>query len=93
MRNYERSKFCLSRAVTDAFYDLFKSLKTRYAVVSYNNEGLLTTEQMTDILGSFGHVKLYEYPYRRYKSKIPNNESGLKEQIYFVEMKLNICLL
>lgn len=87
MRDYERSEFCQRGRVADAFYGLFKSLKTRYAVVSYNNEGLLTTEEMTGILGNFGNVKLYEYPYRRYKSKIPNNESGLKEQIYFVEMK------
>lgn len=87
MRDYQRSQFCQRGVVADAFYDLFKSLKTRYAVVSYNNEGLLNTEEMTDILGGFGNVKLYEYPYRRYKSKIPNSESGLKEQIYFVEMK------
>lgn len=87
MRDYQRSQFCQRGVVADAFNDLFKSLKTRYAMVSYNNEGLLTTEEMTDILVGFGNVRLYEYPYRRYKSKIPNNESGLKEQIYFVEMK------
>lgn len=85
-RDYERSKFCQKSGVADAFYELFKSLNTRYAVVSYNNEGLLSTDEMMDIIGSFGRVKLYEYPYRRYKSKIPNNKSGLKEQIYFVEM-------
>lgn len=87
IRNYERSDFCKSREVSDAFYKLFKSLKTRYAIVSYNNEGLLSTEDMIKILSIFGKVKLYEYPYRRYKSKIPNCEAGLKEQIYFVEMK------
>lgn len=86
MRDYERSQFCQKGVVAEAFYNLFKSLKTRYVVTSYNNEGLLSTDEMIDILGSFGQVKLYEYPYRRYKSKIPNNESGLKEQIYFVEM-------
>lgn len=86
MRDYERSAFCKSGVVTEAFRSLFKSLKTRYAVVSYNNEGLLSTDEMMIILGAFGNVKLYEFPYRRYKSKIPNNKSGLKEQIYFVEM-------
>lgn len=86
MREYERSEFCQNRVVSNAFYKLFKSLKTRYAVVSYNNEGLLSTEKMTEILCNFGDVKLYEYPYRRYKSKMSNNKSGLKEQIYFVEM-------
>lgn len=87
MREYERSEYCRRGSVMDAFYKLFQSLKTRYAIVSYNNEGLLSTNDMMDILGSYGKVKLYEYPYRRYKSKIPNNKAGLKEQIYFVEMR------
>ena len=29
--------------------------------------------------------RLFEYDYRRYKNKIPNNAAGLKEQLYFIE--------
>lgn len=90
MRDYTRSDYCNKGKVANAFNDLFKALTqrgTKYAVVSYNNESLLSTDEMLDIFSLFGKVKLYEYPYRRYKSKIPNEKSGLKEQIYFVDMR------
>lgn len=41
---------------------------------------------MMSIFEKYGKVSLFEFPYRRYKSKIPNVMSGLKEQLYFVEL-------
>ena len=32
--------------------------------------------------------KLFEFDYRRYKNKIPNNKKGLKEQLYFIEKEI-----
>lgn len=87
MRDYERSDFCIKGKVKDAFQTLFENLQSKYAIVSYNNEGLLSTDELTNILSRFGTVKLKEISYRRYKSKIPNNSAGLKEQIYFVDMR------
>jgi len=86
MRNYQKSSFCSKKSVKGAFIQLFGALKTKYALVSYNNEGLLPTEELVSIFEQFGKVKLYEYPYRRYKSKIPNTEDGLKEQLYFINL-------
>lgn len=85
MRDYEKSKFCSKSSVKQAFVELFSNLNTRYAVVSYNNEGLLSTDEMISVFSRFGNVKLTEYPFRRYKSKISNNENDLKEQLYFIE--------
>lgn len=85
MRDYDKSAFCSKSTVQNAFIDLLSNLNTKYAVVSYNNEGLLSTEEMLALFEKYRNVKLFEYPYRRYKSKIPNNDNGLKEQIYFIE--------
>lgn len=87
MRPYKKSAFCSKSSVKQAFEALFQNLQSRYAIVSYNNEGLLDTKEMFSLFNNFGTVKLYEYPYRRYKSKIPNNKSGLKEQIYFISLE------
>lgn len=87
MRDYEKSMYCSKSKVENAFRELFGELKSRYAVVSYNNEGLLSTERMMNIFKEFGEVSLVEMPYRRYKSKIPNDTKGLKEQLYFIEMR------
>ena len=85
VRDYERSDFCSKAKVAEAFHNLMRSLRCRYAVVSYNNEGLLSTNELMDIFGSFGEVSLSEFSYRRYKSKIPNDTEGLKEQLYLIE--------
>lgn len=90
LRDYgeQKSDFCVKSKVEAAFERLVAGLRARYIVISYNNEGLMSTESMLALLERYargGRVKLYEYPYRRYKNKIPNHTEGLKEQIYFIE--------
>ena len=90
MRNYDNQKscFCQRSKVRQAFENMISKAQVRYVVISYNNEGLLSTEELTDICKSYAKkdtFKLVEIDYRRYKSKIPNNKKGLKEQLYFFE--------
>ena len=92
MRDYsgQRSDFCQKSKVADAFRELLDNINAKYILVSYNNEGLLSTEELSKIVqdaGVKGSFQLFEYDYRRYKNKIPNNKSGLKEQIYFVRKR------
>lgn len=82
------SDFCKIGKARTAFKRLFERLNSRYLLLSYNNEGLLSTDEMSQIMQEVGisHTfKLYEYDYRRYKNKIPNNKAGLKEQLYFIQ--------
>lgn len=90
IRNYsdQKSVFCKKSTVYSAFENLVKNSNTRYLLISYNNEGLISTEQLADLCLTFGRknsFRLIEQDYRRYKNKIPNNKAGLKEQLYFIE--------
>ena len=92
LREYgdQKSRYCQRANVANAFAELLEKLDTKYILISYNNEGLLSTDELSDIVISAGiksTFKLYEFDYRRYKSKIPNNEKGLKEQLYFIRKK------
>lgn len=85
------SDFCKKSKAEHAFKELLNALNCRYILLSYNNEGLLTTEQIIQIIQESGmrHTfQLFEYDYRRYKNKIPNNTAGLKEQLYFIEKEV-----
>lgn len=89
VRNYEaqKSEFCKKNTVAVAFEKLIRDCKCRYILISYNNEGLLSTSELSDICSKYAAAnsfKLFEYDYRRYKNKIPNNKAGLKEQLYFL---------
>ena len=89
MRNYDNQKsvFCKKNMVYSAFETLVRDCKSKYILISYNNEALLSTQELSDICREYavnGSFKLFEYSYRRYKNKIPNNAKGLKEQLYFL---------
>lgn len=95
MRDYsnQKSEFCQKGKVKQAFEDLIKNANVKYVVISYNNEGLLSTEELINICKKYskdGTFNLVETDYRRYKNKIPNNTKGLKEQLYFFEKKTNV---
>lgn len=88
MRGYERQKsdFCKKKGAVKAFERLIRDTKCRYVLISYNNEGIVPTDELSAICQKYAvgdTFKLFEYNYRRYKSKIPNNHSGLREQLYF----------
>lgn len=89
MRKYyeQKSVFCKKSTVIDAFNTLIRGCKCKYILISYNNEGLLSTSELSDICAQYAvddSFKLFEFDYRRYKNKIPNNKAGLKEQLYFL---------
>lgn len=89
MRKYDtqKSEFCKKNTVAAAFEKMIRNCQCKYILISYNNEGLLSTSELSEICSKYaisGSFKLFEYDYRRYKNKIPNNKAGLKEQLYFL---------
>ena len=94
MREYseQKSDFCQKALVKEAFRAMIAKADVRYVVISYNNEGLLSTEELSEICREYAKedtFKLIETGYRRYKSKIPNESEGLKEQLYVFEKAPN----
>lgn len=89
MRHYENQKsvFCKKNTVYSAFETLIKDCQSRYLLISYNNEGIISTENLSELCREYAvgdSFRLVEIDYRRYKNKIPNNRAGLKEQLYFL---------
>lgn len=83
----QKSSFCKKSTVYDSFDYLIKECKSKYIIISYNNEGLISTEELSQLCKKYSvkdSFKLIEIDYRRYKNKIPNNTAGLKEQLYFL---------
>lgn len=90
MREYakEKSPFCKKKQVEAAFEKMIKETKCRYILISYNNEGLISTARLTELCKTYAvddSFRLFEFPYRRYKNKIPNNTDGLREQLYLLK--------
>lgn len=88
-----KSDFCAKKTARAAFERMIQEANVRYVVISYNNEGILSTEELTALCRKYsmpGSLDVLEIPYRRYKSHIPNDKEGLVEQIYVFEKKKDV---
>lgn len=83
----EKSLFCSKRTVGSALLKLFNGLKAKHAILSYNSEGLLSKAEITKIFkkSKFKRVKLYEFPYRRFKSNHNSRNNKINEYIFVGE--------
>jgi len=90
MRFYEKQKsdFCRKNSVLIVFNNIVKNAKTKFILLSYNDEGLMTEKEIVDILSQRGIVKILKTPYRRYRSINQNNFDPkiVYEKLYFVEV-------
>lgn len=68
LREYTRSKYCSARTVTEEFEDLIKNARFKYIFLSYNNEGLMSVEQIKKIMSKYGRYNLESCNYQRFKA-------------------------
>ncbi len=61
-----KSDYNSKKRAWDAFSDLIRSLDAPYMLVSFNNEGYFTAEQIIDLLGERGEVGHVPVDFKRY---------------------------
>lgn len=87
LRNYsdQKSAFCSAKTVCDVFEDLIKKAKFKYIFLSYNNEGLMSLDQIKDIMSKYGEYSFYTKTYRRFKAdKDENRNISANETIEYL---------
>ncbi|GAB1402032.1 DNA adenine methylase [Elusimicrobiota bacterium] len=73
MREYSRSAYCKKNAVNDSFESLIRDAKFKYIFLSYNNEGLMSDENIKNIMKKYGHYGLVKKQYQRFKADKTEN--------------------
>ncbi len=68
LRKYARSKYCTAKDVKNMFESLIKNAKFKYIFLSYNNEGLMSIEDVKCIMSKYGHYDLSQTSYQRFKA-------------------------
>lgn len=90
MRAYENQKsaYCQKNDVLTTFNDLIKNAKTKFILLSYNDEGLMSEGKILDILSTRGKVEIFKQLHRRYRSINQNNSDRrtVFETLYFVKV-------
>ena len=90
-RAYEnqKSEFCSRKTVVAAFEDLIKIANFKHIILSYNTDGIMTLDEIAEVMKKHGIKKSFEVnyiPYRRFKSRNDAKKTDeLKEMLVYVK--------
>ena len=75
LRDYNRSVYCQKDKVAIAFEALIAAARFQHIFVSYNNEGLMSKEEVKTILSKYGNYQLKTTQYQRFKADKTENRN------------------
>ena len=77
LREYSRSLYCGRKTVREAFEDLIRSAHFKYIVLSYNNEGLMSLDEIKRIMSLYGRYDVVSRQYHRFRADKEQNRNHL----------------
>lgn len=75
LRNYNKSNYCKVNEVKKSFTELIKNANFKHIFLSYNNEGLMSAEDVEEIMSEFGKYSLKTTNYQRFKADKTENRN------------------
>ena len=89
LRDYSKSAFCKKKEVEKSFDDLIKNANFKYIFLSYNNEGIMSSETIKKILSNYGKYDLLTTEYQRFRADKKENRnhkaSSTTEYLHILE--------
>lgn len=82
MREYSRSSYCKKQEVHKSFEELIKNADFRYIFLSYNNEGLMSEDEVKNIMEKYGKYDLKTKEYQRFKADKSENRNHKADLTY-----------
>ena len=80
LRSYYRSSYCKKNEVKKSFVELIKNANFKYIFLSYNNEGLMTEDEIRSIMSAYGKYSLKTTNYQRFKADKTENRNHKANQ-------------
>lgn len=84
----EKSNYCIKSKVKESFEDLIKNADFRHIIISYSDDGLLSIDDMQELLEKYcivSSIKRYDIPYARYKAKLDQTKKEHCEYIFYAK--------
>ncbi len=79
---YNRSNYCKKAEVKNSFEELIKNADFKYIFLSYNNEGLMSKDDVKKIMNKYGNYSLKTKEYQRFKADKTENRSHKANNTY-----------
>jgi adenine-specific DNA-methyltransferase len=68
LRDYAKSDYCRKDAAYTAMAQLIRSARAKHILVSYNDEGVMSLQDMQELLSLRGQPQLFQTDYNRFKA-------------------------
>ena len=92
LRKYGKSKYCNKNKVEFEFENLIKNANFKHIFLSYNNEGLMPSENIKKIMQKYGKYDLSTTDYQRFKADKTENRNhkadSTMEYLHILEKKI-----
>ncbi|MFD2698186.1 DNA adenine methylase [Mesonia sediminis] len=75
LREYYKSNYCKKSKVAQEFEALIAQANFNYIFLSYNNEGLMPSDQVKEIMQKYGTYRLVAKQYQRFKADKTQNRN------------------
>lgn len=85
-----KSDYATKGKALAAMRDLIQNINSTHIILSYNNEGIISEEDLTNILKEFsvnGIVDIKKIPYRKYQSKNVSKNKKIYELLFYIQRK------
>lgn len=82
LREYNRSDYSKKNKVHNSFEDLIKNAKFKYIFLSYNNEGLMSENDVKNIMEKYGKYSLKTKEYQRFKADKTESRNHKADKTY-----------
>ncbi len=87
LRSYYRSSYCKKNEVKKYFVELIKNANFKYIFLSYNNEGLMTEDEIRSVMSAHGKYSLKTTNYQRFKAdKTENRNHKATETVEYLHI-------
>lgn len=82
-----KSTYSMQKKAKESLEELISNINSKHIILSYNNEGIISEEDLIEIMKNYAFNKKIEIkriPYRKYKSKVPSKNENLYEILIYI---------
>jgi adenine-specific DNA-methyltransferase len=88
-KDWKKSPYYKKKEVSEAFENLIENTPSKYILISYNDEGLLTRDELISILKKYGSVSLKTKQYNTFRGSknLKDRDIHVQELLYIVKKR------
>lgn len=84
-----KSDYSKKREAVNALRDIISNADFKLIIMSYNNEGIITLDEIESIMREFGDYKQYKKEYKKFKSQRSQKDDTVYEYLHVLRKKNN----